>query len=158
MDEYFSQLFDVGAHLGFIHDTWGWLGRVHHSWGRKRPHGGLPGRSYDLVLSIKPVMTQLWHPCIKDILWLDLNRKQTATVKPRTSAELINVINILSHYKCYLQVIDMLLSVQVDATSPLFNGHDGEADVNAAMEFPFLNLGMLKNNLIVSISDLYRYI
>lgn len=34
----------------------------------------------------------------------------------------------------------MLLSVQVDATGPLLNGHDWEADVDAAMKFAFLDL------------------
>lgn len=44
------------------------------------------------------------------------------------------------YHQCYLQVIDMLFSVQVDATGPLLDGHNWEADVDAAMKFPFLDL------------------
>ena len=40
----------------------------------------------------------------------------------------------------YLQVIDVLLCVQVNATTALFDGHDGEAHVDAAVELPFLDL------------------
>lgn len=42
--------------------------------------------------------------------------------------------------QCYLQVIDVLLGVQVDATGPLLDGHDWEANIDAAMEFAFLDL------------------
>lgn len=35
----------------------------------------------------------------------------------------------------------MLLGVQVDTTGPLLDGHDWEANVDAAMKFSFLNLG-----------------
>lgn len=49
----------------------------------------------------------------------------------------------------YLQVIDVLLRVQVDATGPLLDGHDGQAHVDAAMEFSLLDLRqMSKTNLI----------
>lgn len=39
-----------------------------------------------------------------------------------------------------LEVIDMLLGIQVNATSLLFDGHHREADVDAAMQFAFLDL------------------
>lgn len=42
--------------------------------------------------------------------------------------------------RCYLQVIDVLLGVQVDATGPLLDGHDGQAHVDAAVEFALLDL------------------
>lgn len=35
----------------------------------------------------------------------------------------------------------MLLGVQVNTTGPLLDGHDWEANVDAAMKFSFLNLG-----------------
>lgn len=34
----------------------------------------------------------------------------------------------------------MLLGVQVDATGPLLDGHDGQAHVDAAVEFALLDL------------------
>lgn len=40
----------------------------------------------------------------------------------------------------YLEVIDVVLSVQVNTHGFLFDRHDGEADVYATMNLPFLNL------------------
>lgn len=39
----------------------------------------------------------------------------------------------------------MLLSVQVDATGPLLDGHDREAYVDAAMKFAFLDLKQVRD-------------
>lgn len=110
-----------GAHLGFTYYTRGRLGRLNGSWGRKRSYGRLPWRSHNLVLSVKPVMTQLGHPGIKDVLRFDLNRK-SADIKPPVYPHLND--NIDSSCQCNLQVIDMLLSVQVNATGPFLDGHD----------------------------------
>ena len=43
-------------------------------------------------------------------------------------------------FAVYLQVINVFLSIKIDALGFLLNGHDREAHVNAAMQFPFLNL------------------
>lgn len=43
----------------------------------------------------------------------------------------------------------MLLSVQVDATGSLFDGHDREAYIDAAMKFSFLDL----RKMIIYIND-----
>lgn len=40
----------------------------------------------------------------------------------------------------YLQVIDVFLGIKIDALCFLLNSHDRETNVNAAMQFPFLNL------------------
>ncbi|TNN36053.1 hypothetical protein EYF80_053781 [Liparis tanakae] len=48
--------------------------------------------------------------------------------------------NVDSSHRRYLQVIDVLLGVQVDATGSLLDGHDREADVDAAVKFAFLDL------------------
>lgn len=47
-------------------------------------------------------------------------------------------------------MINMLLSVQVDATRPLFDGHDGEANIDAAMKFSPLNLWTFGKNIQTS--------
>lgn len=39
----------------------------------------------------------------------------------------------------------MLLSVQVDATGPLLDGHDREAYIDAAMKFAFLDLQQVRD-------------
>lgn len=49
----------------------------------------------------------------------------------------------------YLQVIDVLLCVQVDATGPLLDGHDGQAHVNAAMEFTLLDLWQMSKRYLI---------
>lgn len=40
----------------------------------------------------------------------------------------------------------MLLSVQVDATGPLLDGHDREAYIDAAMKFALLDLKLVRGN------------
>lgn len=62
-------------YLGFMYHTSSGLGGL--SWGRKRSHGGLSGRPHNLILSVKPVMAQLGHPGIKNVLRFDLKRKRT---------------------------------------------------------------------------------
>lgn len=52
---------------------------------------------------------------------------------------------------CYLQVIDVLLSVQVNATGPFLDGHDGEADIDAAMEFAFLDLRQVNKTYLLTL-------
>ena len=39
----------------------------------------------------------------------------------------------LQALRFYLQVIDVLLSIQIDALGFILNGHDGETHINAAM-------------------------
>lgn len=45
----------------------------------------------------------------------------------------------------------MLLSVQVDATGPLLDGHDREAYVDAAMKFAFLDLKQVRDTFFLSL-------
>lgn len=44
----------------------------------------------------------------------------------------------------------MLLGVQVDATRPLLDGHDGEADVDAAVKFALLDLRQVIDTTVKS--------
>lgn len=46
----------------------------------------------------------------------------------------------------------MLLSVQVNATGPLLDGHDRKAHVDAAMKFAFLDLKQVRDNLLLNLS------
>lgn len=45
----------------------------------------------------------------------------------------------------------MLLSVQVDATGPLLDGHDRKAYVDAAMKFAFLDLKKVRDTFFLSL-------
>lgn len=49
----------------------------------------------------------------------------------------------------HLQVIDVLLRVQVDTTGPLLDGHDGQAHVDAAMEFSLLDLWQISKMYLI---------
>lgn len=140
------------THLGVTHCTGGRLGWLHGSWGRKRPHGGLPGRSHNLILTVKPVVAQLGNPDIKYILRFDLWRYKISLELRRwpLSCQGCND-NIDASCWCYLQVIDVLLSVQVNATGPFLDGHDGEANVDATMKFAFLDLRQANKTYLLTL-------
>lgn len=61
-----------GTDLGFPYHTRGGLRWLNSSWGRKRSHCSVSRGAHDLVLTVQPVMTQLRHPSIKNILRFDL--------------------------------------------------------------------------------------
>lgn len=76
----------------------------------------------DLILPVKSVVTKLRDPFIKQLLGFNL------------------------------QVINVFFSVQINALGFLLNGHDGQPNVNAAVELSFLNIscafGVLQNALV----------
>lgn len=49
-------------------------------------------------------------------------------------------IGLMTSLAVYLQVIDVLLGIKIDALGFLLNGHHGEPHINAAMKLPLLNL------------------
>lgn len=59
--------------------------------------------------------------------------------------------NIAASSWRYLQVIDVLLRVQVDTTGPFLDGHDGQAYVNAAMEFSLLDLRQMSKAYLIEV-------
>lgn len=143
---------DGGSHLEVTHCAGGRLGRLHGGWRRKRAHGGLAGRSHNLVLPVEAVMAQLGHPGVKYVLRFDLWRSKI----PCNSCDYLfiyggscnNNVDAASCWR-YLQVIDVLLCVQVDTTGPLLDGHDGQAHVDAAMEFSLLDLWQMSETSLM---------
>lgn len=102
-------------------------------------------------------MAQLGHPGVKYVLRFDLWRLKIASKSCHDQLVFFTCLFIHGRSRgdidasCwrYLQVIDVLLCVQVDATGPLLDGHDGQAHVDAAMEFTLLDLWqMSKMHLI----------
>lgn len=50
----------------------------------------------------------------------------------------------------------MLLGVQVDATGPLLDGHDGQAHVDAAVEFALLDLRQVSKIYLLYLIEALR--
>lgn len=94
----------------------------------------LVGIHGDLILSKHAMVPQLGHPLLKQVLRFHLGDHTfnvtivTVRIPPPTEAT--------SH----LQVKDVILRVQVDAHGLLLDGHDRQADVDAAVEFSLSQL------------------
>lgn len=70
-----------------------------------------------------------------DLIWGE--RRRQLVSHPTTCSPLLNT----KCSNCWdLQVVNVLLGVQVDATGPFLYGHYREAHINAAVKFPFLDL------------------
>lgn len=94
------------------------------------------------VLSKQTVVTQLWHPLLKQLWRLHLVEHKMID-KSCEAFAWICMTRASSFYQelwTYLEVIDVVLGVQVNAHGFLFDRHNREADVYAAVNLPFLNL------------------
>lgn len=96
----------------------------------------------NLILPIDPVVTQLGHPFIKQVLLFNLKvEERTCTLALASLIWFISPFTFYcSKFVLYLQVVDVVFCVKVNALWFFLDGHDREAHINAALDLPFLNL------------------